>query len=237
MQVKCAIELDMAPDAVDDTYAGCRDAVLEDVLESGLQAELAASPEFQAAWTAGNICEPVVPTGGRKEHGQALLAFVHGGKDFRDKFNHAVKTMGGNASFPFQSLHFLLMDAMALLQNKEKACRAVYAASPRRGAALRIGDVVRFGEFMMVSPDLSWVLEDPQVEKGFVFEITSCFVLNLQKYVCESGEENVLLSPVESFFVEDIVEVVDDDDDFDHTRVSLRHNAMASKHNCHLDPR
>ncbi|KAG7264479.1 hypothetical protein CRUP_017181, partial [Coryphaenoides rupestris] len=221
-RVNCVIELNMALDAVDDIYKGCRDAVLKKVLESGLREELDASPEFKAAWTkdqAEKKCIPVVHPGGVREHSQALLAFAQGGKAFRNTFNHAVRTMGGNHSFPFQSLHFLLMDSMALLQNERKVCRTMYSISSQKYSAQR-GATVRLGKFTMAFLDESFLMEDPAVENGVLFNITSCFALDLTKNTCT--DMDFLLLPTEAYTVEDVVSM-DDLDTFSHTRISLKH--------------
>ncbi|CAL8332419.1 unnamed protein product [Lota lota] len=225
-----AIQLGMALDSVDDRYEGCRNEVLKEGHDL-LRKELAASPGFQKAWAVKKDCTPVVP-GGLKEHGQAVLAFAYGGKAFRKEFNHAVETMGGNHSFPFQSLHFLLTDAMSLLSEGD-VCRTVYRLSQQKYSAQK-GAKVRLGGFMTASSDASMVLEDPDLEGGVLFNITSCFVVNLEKMTC--GKEEMLLLPAEEYTVED-VHKVDDDDHFSHTSITLKHHGFSSTHNCYLEPR
>lgn len=232
--VNCAIRLNTARDSVDDRYIGCRDEVLKKVTKSGLlREELAASPEFQQAWTAKKNCTPVVP-GGLKEHGQALLAFAYGGKKFRDTFNHAVETMGGNDSFPFRSLHFLLTDAMALLWKKD-ACRTVYRVSSEASRAQE-GATVTLGGFTPASSDSSLLLEDPDVEGGVLLNITSCFVLDLEKNTCKQVDVEMLLLPGAEYTVESVRKVVDIEN-YSHTHLTLKHSGFSSFHNCYLDPR
>ncbi|XP_028460720.1 ecto-ADP-ribosyltransferase 5 isoform X2 [Perca flavescens] len=128
-KVTSAKTLDMAPDAVDDLYDGCRKEAMKKFINLGLlRKELNSSEGFRKAWSANTQCTKLIP-GGTKEHTAALLAYAKD-TDFAKTFDNAVETMGGNVStyenhFHFKSLHFLLMDSMLLL-NPKKDCKTVY---------------------------------------------------------------------------------------------------------------
>ena len=220
----------MAVDSVDDRYYGCRADALKE-LPDQLKDELAASPEFKVAWETERCCNAVVP-GGLPEHSQALRAYLNAKKAFKDKFNNAVATMGGNHSFPFYSLHFLLTDAMMLLSGKGGTNRTVYSVSRQLYTAKK-GAKVKLGGFMSAFKDRSLLMEDPDLEGGVLFSITSCLAANLEM---ECGDVEALLLPAEEFTVEDIHKV-DDGEYVSHTSITLKHSGFSSKHNCHLHAR
>lgn len=233
-----ADQLDMAPNAVDDQYTECRDKMLKKVVESGLLAEeLNSNKEFEKAWNANKNCKSPIPRG-VKEHTEALLTYVLGGKEFRKSFNNAVDTMGGNASvydtnFQFKSLHFLLMDSMRLL--KEKQCKTVYRITSRK-YTVQQGSEVRFGRFTSTHSDTFELMEDPDLDEGILFNITSCSVLNLKENNCtKEGNIELLLSPAEVFKVEKVRRVKNED--YDYTEIILKHKRIHSNHDCYLFPR
>lgn len=130
--------MDTATDAVDDSYAACRQNMLDAILgeEGLLQSELnnidnIHSSLFMTAWSSPVTCPDQVPEG-LPEHVRALQAFGNTHK-FARVFNAAVRDKGSDVSvytdqFQFKSLHFLLMDAMRLLNNGSR-CQTVFAGS------------------------------------------------------------------------------------------------------------
>ncbi|XP_061839991.1 GPI-linked NAD(P)(+)--arginine ADP-ribosyltransferase 1 [Nerophis lumbriciformis] len=220
--VSAAKQLNMAPDAVDDLYQGCRDEVMERLIHSEvLGKELSGNPGLKAAWS--DKCSTLLP-GGVKEHTAALLAYGNG-IAFRKAFNDEVETTGANAStyerdFHFKSLHFLLTDAMRLV--KPAACRNVYRVSSGDYAA-EMGAGVRFGRFTTAHTDLS-VKED--VEGGVYFNITTCFFVSLEGF-CGLQEDVAILSPAEEFTVVDVKQVDD------YQEIVLKHSKLEALHNCY----
>ncbi|XP_049577163.1 T-cell ecto-ADP-ribosyltransferase 2 isoform X2 [Syngnathus scovelli] len=220
-----AVKLDMAPNAVDLFYEGCRDDTMEKLIRSDvLQQELSQDVGFMAAWS--NKCSTLLP-GGTKEHTSALLAFVNGNPAFKKAFNDAVETMGVNAStyeehFHYKSLHFLLTDAMRLVT--QKTCKNVYRIS-RAQYEVEKGARVRFGRFTTVQSDTS-LKED--VEGGVYFNITTCFYINLEGF-CGLTEDVAILSPAEEFTVEDVKR----GDDGDYTEVILKHSKLKATDDCY----
>lgn len=227
-------QLDMAPNAVDDIYKGCRQQALEKVIHSGLlRQELNHSKGFQRAWSRNSKCSRQIP-GGLKEHAAALLAYVNGDAEFIQSFNNAVRTLGGNVStyenhFSFKSLHFLLMDSMTLLYPKK--CKTMYVFAELQNKPTK-GSKVRFGRFLQAYSSYTELKKLTDWDEVVVFNITSCFFVNLGDNIC-SDEDTALLSPAEEFTVEDVEEVTDSNES-EYTNIVLKHSKMNSTHNCYI---
>ncbi|KAF3852358.1 hypothetical protein F7725_005713, partial [Dissostichus mawsoni] len=206
--------LDMAPDAIDDMYNGCRKEGLEKLVHSGLlKQELNSSAGFQKAWSANSPCSKPIP-GGTKEHMAAILAYVEGDAYFSKTFDNAVQTMGGN--FHYKSLHFLLMDSMLLLHPKE--CKTVHIIREKYTA--------QQGSSLMKSM--------MDFEGMVVFNITSCFFINLGTNICSADKDMALLSPVEVFTVDAAKEIHDKDNDSEYTAIVLKHSSLKGTHDCYF---
>lgn len=225
--------LDMAPDAVDNLYNGCREQALETFIHSGLlRQELNHTKGFQKAWSLMSQCSKLIP-GKMKEHSAALLAYANGDADFLKTFNNAVETLGVNVStyenkFHFKSFHFLLMDSMMLLPPKE--CKTVYALPEHTTYRAKKGSKVRFGQFTMVYSQCSELKKLIDFDGQVLLNITSCFFANLGANIC-NDEDAALLSPAEVFTVEDVKRVKDADES-DYTVIILKHSKVDSSHNC-----
>ncbi|XP_019718211.1 T-cell ecto-ADP-ribosyltransferase 1-like [Hippocampus comes] len=224
--VSAVKRLDMAPNAVDTLYEGCRKDTMEKLIRSDvLQQELSQDINFQKAWS--EKCSTLLP-GGVKEHTAALLAFANGGQAFKKAFNDAVETMGVNVStyedhFHYKSLHFLLTDAMSLV--KPKTCKNVYRMS-EMDYDVEKGARVRFGRFTSVQSDVS-MKED--VEDGVYFNITTCFFVTLEGF-CGLTEDLAILSPAEEFTVEDVKQ----GGNGDYTEIILKHSNLKATHKCYI---
>ncbi|XP_056136005.1 T-cell ecto-ADP-ribosyltransferase 1 [Lampris incognitus] len=226
-------ELGMVPNAVDDQYIGCRDKVLKDVTQNLLNKELSNSEAFKTTWVTKRLCQSLI-RGGVEEHTTALLAYTHSSPYFRKSFNNDVETMGENATiyasnFHFKSFHFLLMDSMNLL-NKGK-CQTLYHLSATKYNA-KLGAEIRFGRFTEAQQDNMDLLEDPDIEDGTLFNITSCSVLSVKENICNQGQIGMLLSPAEVFTVEEVK--AHNNDGYRYTEIVLKHKKMFSYHNCYL---
>lgn len=230
-------QLDMAPDAVDDIYDGCRQQTLEKVIHSGLlRQELNHSKGFQRAWSRSSQCSRQIP-GGLKEHTAALLAYANGDEDFIQTFNDAVRTQGGNVStyeshFNFKSLHFLLMDSMTLLYPKK--CKTMYVFTELQNKPTK-GSTVRLGCFLQAHSNYTELKKLEDWDEGVIFNITSCLFVNLGGNIC-SDEDTALLSPAEEFTVEDVKQVTDSNDS-EYTYIVLKHSKVNSMHNCYVSSR
>ncbi|XP_034044693.1 T-cell ecto-ADP-ribosyltransferase 1 [Thalassophryne amazonica] len=223
--------LDMATDAVDDLYRGCRDKALEKVVRSGLlQEELNKSETFRNAWSTNAQCTKLIP-GGVKEHTAALWAYVNGNREFRKLFNNEVETTAVNVStyhtnFHFKSLHFLLTDSINLLQTDE--CSTVYRAVDYK-YTMQKGSTVRFGRFTIGRLNYEELLEEEDIGGvgGVLFNITTCFSVKLD--VCKPKDDHVLISPSEVFRVDDIKNINNEYDE-----IVLMHSTLLSNRNCYI---
>ncbi|XP_060914780.1 ecto-ADP-ribosyltransferase 4 [Labrus mixtus] len=231
--------LDRAPDAVDDLYTGCREEAMKKLINSELLTqELERDEGFKKAWGRNNECQKLI-SGGTREHTTALSAMANGDSDFKKTFNEAVKTMGVNAStyensFHFKSLHFLLMDSLKLVQNlNEKQCRTVYLITEQKISA-QVGSEVRFGEFTTVFKSYSELKKLEDWHEQVIFNITSCFSINLDKTVCGQDSNMVLLSPAEVFIVQNVTEVNDPVNEDEYTEIVLEKPKLDSSHNCYM---
>lgn len=223
--------LDMAPNAVDDGYFGCRERALNKFIHSGLlKRELIDSAEFKAAWTYPTDCSTVMP-GKLKEHSTALAMFYDEKQRFLKIFNKAVETMGVNVStyedqFHFKSFHFLLMDSMAKLPPNQ--CKTLYALSDEK-YTVKTGSTVRFGKFTHVFSNLNQ-LQD--LDGEVLLNITSCFFADVGNKVCNKVD-SILLSPAEVFTVEDNKKM-NNSDEGEYTMIVLKHSRVESMHNCFI---
>lgn len=229
--------LDMTPDAVDDLYTGCREQAMKTFIESGLLTkELDLDEGFKKAWTDNVNCSKLIH-GGVKEHTTALSA-IGNDENFRKTFNDAVKTLGVNesiyeSSFHFKSLHFLLMDAIKLVQNQNtKQCRTLYFLTEDKYTA-QVGSKVRLGGFTIVTESYSELQKFEDFDGHFLFNVTSCFFLNLDGSACIKDSDMVLISPAEEFTVKNVAKVNDQVNEAIYTVIILEQPEMKSSHNCY----
>lgn len=220
--------------ALDDQYKGCREKAMEKYIHSGLlQQELNNSKEFQTAWSANAECSTLIP-GGIKEHTAALSVYYNPNPFFLDTLDKAVETMGVNVSiyendFHFKALHFLLMDSMTLLKPKQKKCKTAYLV-PENEVILAKGSTVRFGSFVSVNSNFDWVRGNTDIDGRLVYNITTCFFVNLGEHTCTEDKDELLLSPAEVFTLEDVAKRTDGGEEY--TEIILKHLKLKSTHNC-----
>lgn len=223
--------MDMAPDAFDDLYKGCREEAMEKFIHSDLlKEELEHTEAFKKAWI-GSKCPKTIPSG-IKEHTAALSAYANGDVDFKNAFDDAVMTVGNNVStykkdFYFKSLHFLLMDALNLL--KPKTCKNVYSVTEKENK-VQNGSNVRFGKFTTGHLTYSSLKKETDLDGMTVFIISSCFFVNLEDNACIKDE--ALISPAEVFTVEEVKKVNEEDSEY--TEIVLKHSEILSEHNCYI---
>uniref|UniRef100_A0A3B1JL89 NAD(P)(+)--arginine ADP-ribosyltransferase n=1 Tax=Astyanax mexicanus TaxID=7994 RepID=A0A3B1JL89_ASTMX len=126
--------LDMAPDAVDDVFSGCRERMLKAVTEADglLQKELQTTEKFAEMWKNTKTCNKQIQ-GLTSFHLNALESYANSKDDIRKTFNDKVYASGNNATtykneFSFKSLHFLLTDAMKHLNGGKTHMQVVSTA-------------------------------------------------------------------------------------------------------------
>ncbi len=235
MTAESAKVLDMALNAVDDQYDGCRTEAMEKFIHLDLLGQEQNNTAFQKAWSADAKCSKLIP-GGIKEHTSALMAYFNGDAGFIKLLNNEVETQGVNVSiyetrFKFKSFHFLLMDSMKLLNPHPKKCQTVFFAPDKKYTATK-GSEVRFGRFIKASSSYETLLME-DLDEVIIFNITSCFFVNLGDDVCADEKDAVLLSPAEVFTVEEIGKK-DVGDESVYTQIVLKHLKVDSFHNCYI---
>ncbi|XP_036372754.1 ecto-ADP-ribosyltransferase 5-like [Megalops cyprinoides] len=224
-------QMSMSPSAVDDQFSGCRAEMREKVMGKGglLEQELKSNVAFREVWRSIK-CGKTIP-GGRQEHTLAMQVYTHASKKFLSDFDSAVESRGANngvdsSSFPYKSLHFLLTEALQLLQTSQ--CHTVSHSSEHRYGA-RVGEEVRFGRFVSTMTGESHAA-------GTLFHITSCAAVKVARAVvkanraCSINETELLVPPFEVFMVED-VKTSDN-----YTEITLNHTRFHSYHDCYLFP-
>lgn len=226
----------MVPSAVDDQYAGCRDKALETFIKGDLlNKEMNLNTDFLKAWDKQKPCSKQNPKN-PDEHLAALSAYDNGDEMFINEFNNAVRNLGANATvyktqFHFKSFHFLLVDSMMELQQKD--CKTVYAMSSHQYEASK-GSKIRLGQFLKAYFSFNNLKKiEPDFEDNLILNITSCFFAKIGANVC-SKDDAVLLSPAEVFTVEDLVPVSDKEDDTEYRVMTLKHAELFSYHNCYI---
>lgn len=167
-----------------------------------------------------------------KEHLAALLAYDSGDEHFIKDFNDVVEAKAFNVStyenqFHFKSFHFLLTDSMTLLPQRE--CKTMYALPLERYTAEK-GSKVKLGRFTKVQSSFSELNKMHDFEGQVILNVTSCFFANLGANIC-SEDDAALLSPAETFTVEDVKKVTDEDES-EYTVITLKHSQLVSSHNC-----
>ncbi|KAG7458560.1 hypothetical protein MATL_G00221630 [Megalops atlanticus] len=224
-------QMSMSPSAVDDRFSGCRAEMREKVMGRGglLEQELQSNSEFQKKWNEAS-CSKAIP-GGRLEHARAIEVYSRADKTFRKDFNSAVESRGANSSvysssFPYKSLHFLLTEALRLLQPNQS--RTTYRGS-RHPYEAEVGTEVRFGQFTSTREEQSHAEEDVG-KSGTLFIITSRAAVSVENQPCATKDIEFLIPPFEVFKVED----VKSNDGY--TEITLNHTRFHSYHNCYLFP-
>ncbi|XP_062271252.1 NAD(P)(+)--arginine ADP-ribosyltransferase 2-like [Scomber scombrus] len=191
--------LNMAPDAVDDMYDGCREK-METVIDTYFKDELVGN--FSVAWKRAESCSKKRHPEDEdltKNHMQAICAYTS--NNIYEEFNNAVRTgkKTYTSSFKFHSLHFWLTRAIQIL-NKKQECRTSYRRT-KVGFNGKLHSIIRFGTFASSSklPDLT------RFGSKTCFKIKSCLGAYLKDYSSlNRKEEEVLIPPYEIFQITNI---------------------------------
>ncbi|XP_029622367.1 ecto-ADP-ribosyltransferase 5-like [Salmo trutta] len=212
--LKSNIPLNMAPDSVDDSYKGCEDKMLRKVLDLYLPKERQENKDFNQAWTAA---EKHYKIKGKlsKNYSLAIQVYVNATSNIYKSFNEATRTQKKSYSTTFQyhSLHFLLTNALRILNNnflKRFIKKHFYTF---RGTNVTFhhdrNPTIRFGQFTSSSLD-------KEIAKGFrtksCFEIATYFGAPLGKYSQLPHEKEVLIPPYEVFKITEVMKRTDKKD-------------------------
>ncbi|KAK1150610.1 erythroblast NAD(P)(+)--arginine ADP-ribosyltransferase-like [Acipenser oxyrinchus oxyrinchus] len=202
-QIQCdptTIPMNMAVNATDDQYDGCRDTMLKNVKKTLLPSELDKNPKFKNAWkTAQDKMMKQDHTGLSLD--QATAIYLYTMDDVHKDFNRAVKTGGTNYSqFQFKAWHFHLTDALNTLKSNKLKCYDVFRGDELRFTAVKDA-IVRFGQFASTSVN-KHVAES--FGTGTLFTIRTCLGVSIKKYSAFSNEKEVLIPPFEKFKVMEV---------------------------------
>lgn len=199
------------------------------MIHSGvLGQEINRSKGFQKPWSSYAGCSMPIP-GGEKEHAAALAAYAyedeHVNSFNKTRENLLVNVSTYENSFPFDALHFLLMDALMLLRSNH--CKTVYFVT-ETDYAVEAGSRVRFTMFKTVYQSMDSLADD--TDSMIVFNITTCFFADLKDNDCVKSKDVALVSPAELFTVEG--RRPGRHHDADYTEIVLKHAKVLSFHKC-----
>uniref|UniRef100_A0A669PZ06 NAD(P)(+)--arginine ADP-ribosyltransferase n=1 Tax=Phasianus colchicus TaxID=9054 RepID=A0A669PZ06_PHACC len=210
------VEMDMAPNSCDDQYQGCvnlMEAELPELNRTEFNNEDFAEgwrfaiKEWQKRWGRTARQPPLCC-----DQGLALMAYTTQ-MDLYEVFNRATREGGRSqqhylSSYPFKTLHFLLIRALHTL---------------RRSQPQRCFQVVHFGQFS--SSSFNQVVAKSFGQDTF-FSVETCYGVPIKEFSTFPTEDEVLIPPFEQFEVTNITY------DGDRRVIQLRSQGMHSTYNC-----
>lgn len=200
--------LDLAEQAFDDQYLGCKrnmERKLEE--ENVLNIEIEQNKKLKRAWTEAkqawvtrkNDLKVKLPEGFKDEHGIALKTYT---SFIRKDFNNAVRSAGKSYQsymddFGFKWLHFYVTSALQLLSQSKFPKYTIYSGTDHNIEVPPNGTVyVKFGHFLYTS------LEE---EEATVMGNTSLLIIDnypgvsIEDFSEYPGEREVLVPGYEVF--------------------------------------
>ncbi|XP_026096045.1 NAD(P)(+)--arginine ADP-ribosyltransferase 2-like [Carassius auratus] len=195
--------LDMALDSVDDQYEGCREKMAELVETKYMKREL-SNPEsdFAHAWKIAVKNHKPPGENLKKKHSIAIYVYTTSGFEVYKKFNEADrkdKREYQYQTYDWYSLHFLLTEAIQILNQTQNKCYDTYRRTKVEFDKDVLNKEVRFGSFTSSSIDR---------DKGAkIFGTVSCFEIHtcegaeVSEYAKLPHEKEVLIPPYETFEV------------------------------------
>ncbi|KAM8821572.1 GPI-linked NAD(P)(+)--arginine ADP-ribosyltransferase 1 [Eudromia elegans] len=225
------VPLDMAPDAFDDEYRGCAEA-MEAELPALNRSEMARNEVYATAWRRAraelSTRRPAGPPALTAAQQTALMAYTMKGPLYGD-FNAAVRGAGASRrryldAFPFKTLHFLLSRALQVLRaaQRRRCLRAYRGVSGLRFAA-RPRRPVRFGHFTSCSLSPG---DARRFGRDTFFSLETCHGALIHNFSFFPGEEEVLVPPAEVFQVTNVSHSSGS------VLIELRSQGLNSSYNC-----
>ncbi|XP_054636443.1 erythroblast NAD(P)(+)--arginine ADP-ribosyltransferase-like [Dunckerocampus dactyliophorus] len=214
-QASCnGLLLDMAADAVDDMYDGCRDKMECKVRRDYLLNEQNQDKKMTLAWTEAE--EYYKKKWGRKksrrpssalgkEQIMAIYIYSLDKPPIYLDFNTAVRSQRSKykTTFRYHTLHFFLTDAIKTLRSRRTAAEKCVTIFRRVNASFRQKDLnkpIRFGAF--TSGSMGQYLSAEKYGNKTCFEVTTCFGADISLYSkLGESEREVLIPPYELFKV------------------------------------
>uniref|UniRef100_A0A8C1SZG5 NAD(P)(+)--arginine ADP-ribosyltransferase n=1 Tax=Cyprinus carpio TaxID=7962 RepID=A0A8C1SZG5_CYPCA len=221
--------LDMALNSVDDQYDGCTRKMAQLVKTRYLKKELNRS-NFKDAWQKGEKNFKKPENNLTRNHSIAIYVYTDD-KVFRGFNNdtHYGKQNYTNDTYEWYSLHFLLTDAIQILNKTQNRCYDTYRGTKFKYNVL--SNEVRFGSFTSSSINRSRAKFFGNVS---CFEIRTCEGANITKYSKLVREQEVLIPPYETFNVTAVKNRTDQPDLWCDTVFTLKSTGNRSDLNCAL---
>ncbi|KAM4796244.1 ecto-ADP-ribosyltransferase 5-like [Rhinophrynus dorsalis] len=208
-KVKCnLLNLDFIPDAFDDQYKGCAEELEKDIMPKVLKKEKSFNSQFGSAWKRAeaewNKVKRTVrlPKGFKDEFGTAIRVYTTDwpeGNPIYKTFNGNVSTAGKSRDhymkhFHFKALHFYLTRALQVLKRNSKKRHQTYRGTDE---SYEISEaVLRFGRFTSSSLNIEVAKE---YNAGILFELTTCFGVDIHRISFFPKEKEVLIPVAEKF--------------------------------------
>uniref|UniRef100_A0A8C2HVG1 NAD(P)(+)--arginine ADP-ribosyltransferase n=1 Tax=Cyprinus carpio TaxID=7962 RepID=A0A8C2HVG1_CYPCA len=192
--------LNMALNSVDDQYKDCRKNMADLVKKKYLNEEMSNS-KFANGWKHAE--DNYKPPGDdlTKTHSIAIYVYTNSESDVYKEFNEADrdgKDSYKTKTYKWYSLHFLLTDAIQILNKTQNKCYDTYRGTSVEFKKPTLNKEVRFGSFTSSSGFLKKAQDFGTVS---CFEIHTCEGAYVKKYSKYPEEEEVLIPPYEKFNV------------------------------------
>ncbi|KAM7009754.1 NAD(P)(+)--arginine ADP-ribosyltransferase 1-like [Tautogolabrus adspersus] len=208
------LPLDLAPDAVDDMYAGCRDKMEFRVKKEYLNNERNADKNFTLAWAEAEKYynkkwkrskgkRPSTSLG--KEQIMAIYVYSLDKPKVYLDFNKAVRTQKSEykTTFRYHGLHFFLTDAVQTLNARKAKDERCVTGFRRVNSYFRqdvINKAIRFGAF--TSASMGWYPSSERFGDESCFEIVTCYGADVSLFSkLGEAEREALIPPYEVFKV------------------------------------
>ncbi|XP_074385277.1 NAD(P)(+)--arginine ADP-ribosyltransferase 2-like [Zonotrichia albicollis] len=223
------VPLDMAWNSFDDQYPGCRHTMTQ-LLPELNHFEFEQNPLFAQTWVKAAAewwrrGPPVTPL----SPAQAIALMTYTMKDVHKEFNAAVHVAGRSHqeywyNFHFKTLHFLLTQALVTLRDiRGPRCYHVFRGVRGVRFEARCGDTIRFGRFTSTSLHRQIA---QQFGTDTMFQVQTCYGVDIQKFSSKPSEEEVLIPPFETFEVTSVTQ------EGDRALIQLRSSGTFSRYKC-----
>ncbi|XP_077460419.1 GPI-linked NAD(P)(+)--arginine ADP-ribosyltransferase 1-like [Stigmatopora argus] len=197
---KDPVPLDMAKEAIDDMYDGCRPEIAA-VIDSFAALERRVNKGLDSAWAVAERQAKKPIDEGLTEAHAVVLHLYTSKRDFQQNFNSAVKEGKqeyGTSKFRFHYFYFYLTDAIQILRQKTPSCRTCYFRTYRRYDFKGLYSTIRFGTFVWATSSKDSFESNG---KNSCFEIDTCYGADVTFYSAKGQEGQVLIPPYEVFTI------------------------------------
>ncbi|XP_068583364.1 NAD(P)(+)--arginine ADP-ribosyltransferase 1-like [Cebidichthys violaceus] len=212
--LKGQVPLDLAANAVDDMYAGCKDKMEYRVKKEFLVKEKSKGKNFTLAWGEAEKYynkkwkrkkgkRPSTSLG--KEQIMAIYVYTLDNPNIYLDFNYAVRTQKSKykTTFRYHTLHFFLTDALQTLSTRKpekERCLTGYRRVNGYFSQDVLNKVMRFGSF--TSSSMGWYASAERFGDKSCFEIITCSGADVSLYSkLGESEREALIPPYEVFKV------------------------------------